>query len=144
MSLRSFTVLLVQEHQHLSRFSLNQRQKAILVVALCENSFFLWALNYVFFLSATGFLLCSGVFSDYFTTASPGISAFVRLKAIKMILNFLSFYGRGVYIPNTYSLCSLTRGIGEIWGIRFDFTLLISYPEILIWGCCYKEGGCLE
>lgn len=45
------------------------------VVALCENNFSLWALNHGVFLSATGFLLCNGVFSDYFFTTPPGIPA---------------------------------------------------------------------
>lgn len=35
----------------------------------------------MFFFSATGFLLCNGVFSDYFPTTPPGIPTSMRIKS---------------------------------------------------------------
>lgn len=82
------------------------------VVAPYKNNFFLWALNHDFFRSATGFLFCNGVFSDYFSTTPTGIPASMGIQGkIRIILNFISLYGRGVWIPNTYSPCSLIRNI---------------------------------
>lgn len=82
------------------------------VVAPYKNNLFLGVLNHSFFLSATGFLFCDGVFSDYFSTASTGIPATLGIQGkIRIILNFISLYGRGECISNTYSPCSLIRNI---------------------------------
>lgn len=91
------------------------------------------ALNHIFPLSASGFLLWDGLLFDYFSTAHPRIPKSIGIKCkTEMAFDFLSMSGRGGLIRNTLPWALRTNISWQIVASNLTFSLLILYSEILL------------